>query len=158
MVMLYLHIESVQSCPWITDICWIWYCTEWIICKRGVSLFTAISGFGGHIITWWCHQMETISALLALCARNSPLTGEFPHKGQWRGALVFSLIFALNKQLSKQSWSWSFETLSRWLWYHCNESMFVSSCFVSNLLGIMISGIKYTKRNYPFFTTTGTLF
>ena len=38
--------------------------------------------------------METHSALLALCAENSPVTGEFPHKGQWRGALMFSLICA----------------------------------------------------------------
>ena len=30
--------------------------------------------------------METFSALLATCAGNSP------HKGQWRGALMFSLI------------------------------------------------------------------
>ena len=36
--------------------------------------------------------METFSALLAICARNSPVTGEFPHKGQWRGVLMFSLI------------------------------------------------------------------
>ena len=28
--------------------------------------------------TWWRHQMETFSALLALCARNSPVPGEFP--------------------------------------------------------------------------------
>ena len=27
---------------------------------------------------WWRHQMETFSALLALCAGNSPFTGEFP--------------------------------------------------------------------------------
>ena len=32
--------------------------------------------------------METFSALLAICAGNSP------HKGQWRGALMFSLICA----------------------------------------------------------------
>ena len=44
--------------------------------------------------TWWRHQMETFSALLALCAGNSPVTGEFPHKGQWRGALMFYLICA----------------------------------------------------------------
>ena len=44
-----------------------------------------------------------------------------PHKGQWRGALMFSLICALNKRLSKQSWGWSFETPSRSLWRHCNE-------------------------------------
>ena len=42
--------------------------------------------------SWWRHQMETFSALLALCAGNSPVTGEFPHKGQWRGALMFTLI------------------------------------------------------------------
>ena len=27
---------------------------------------------------WWRHQMETFSALLAICAGNSPVTGEFP--------------------------------------------------------------------------------
>ena len=40
------------------------------------------------------HQMETFSPSLALCAGNSPVTGEFPYKGQWRGALIFSLICA----------------------------------------------------------------
>ena len=44
--------------------------------------------------SWWRHQMETVSALLAICAVNSPVPGEFPHKGQWRGALMFSLIWA----------------------------------------------------------------
>ena len=43
-----------------------------------------------------------------------------PHKGQWRGALMFYLICALNKQLSKQLWGWWFETPSRSLWRHCN--------------------------------------
>ena len=28
--------------------------------------------------TWWRHQMETFSALLAICAGNSPVPGEFP--------------------------------------------------------------------------------
>ena len=27
---------------------------------------------------WWRHQMEAFSALLALCAGNSPVPGEFP--------------------------------------------------------------------------------
>ena len=43
-----------------------------------------------------------------------------PHKGQWRGALMFSLICALNKRLSKQSSGWWFETPLRSLWRHCN--------------------------------------
>ena len=42
----------------------------------------------GWLHIWWRHQMETYSALLALCAENSA------HKGQWRGALMSSLISA----------------------------------------------------------------
>ena len=38
--------------------------------------------------------METFSALLALCAGNSPVPVNSPHKGQWRGALMFTLICA----------------------------------------------------------------
>ena len=38
--------------------------------------------------------METVSALLAICAGNSPAPVNSPHKGQWRGALMFSLICA----------------------------------------------------------------
>ena len=46
------------------------------------------------IITWWRHQMETFSALLAICAgiHRSPVIS--PHKDQRRGALMFSLICA----------------------------------------------------------------
>ena len=45
-------------------------------------------------VAWWRHQMETFSALLALCAGNSPVPVNSPHKGQWRGALMFSFIYA----------------------------------------------------------------
>ena len=45
-------------------------------------------------MTWWRHQMETFSALLALCAGNSPTPVNSPHKGQWHGASMFSLICA----------------------------------------------------------------
>ena len=41
-----------------------------------------------------------------------------PHKGQWRGALIFSLNSAFDKRLSKQSWGWWFETPSWPLWRH----------------------------------------
>ena len=42
--------------------------------------------------SWWRHQKETFSALLAICAGNSPVQVNSPYKGQWRGALMFSLI------------------------------------------------------------------
>ena len=43
------------------------------------------------------------------------------YKGQWRGALIFSSIYALNKRLNKQPWGRWFETPSRSLWRHCND-------------------------------------
>ena len=44
-----------------------------------------------------------------------------PHKGQWRGALRFSLICAWIKRLSKQWRGWWFETLSCPLWRHRDD-------------------------------------
>ena len=70
--------------------------------------------------SWWRHQMETFSALLAICAENSPVPGEFPaQRPVTRSFDVFSEL-RLNKRLSKQSWGWWFETLSCSLWRHRN--------------------------------------
>ena len=70
---------------------------------------------------WWRHQMEAFSALLALCVGNSPVTGEFPTQRPVTRSFDVFLICALNKRLSKQSWSWWSETPSRSLWCHCND-------------------------------------
>ena len=45
-----------------------------------------------HLIPqpWWCHQMETFSASLALCAGIHRSPGNSLHKGQWRGVLIFT--------------------------------------------------------------------
>ena len=69
---------------------------------------------------WWCHQMETFSTLLAFCAGNSPVTGEFPTQrpATWSFDVFFDLL--LNQQLSKQWRRWSFEMLLFPLWCHCN--------------------------------------
>ena len=74
-----------------------------------------------YAFTWWRHQMETFSALLAICAGNSPVPGEFPT--QRPVTRSFDVYFDLrpNKRLSKQSWSWWFETLSPPLWRHGND-------------------------------------
>ena len=71
--------------------------------------------------TWWRHEMETFPALLAICAGNSPFPGEFPtQRPVTRNFDVFSDL-RLNKRLSKQSWSWWFETLSCPLWRHRDD-------------------------------------
>ena len=42
--------------------------------------------------SWWRHQIETFSALLAFCVGNSSVNS--PHIDHGRGALIFSLIWA----------------------------------------------------------------
>ena len=71
-------------------------------------------------LSWWHHQMETFSTLLAICVGNSPVTGEFPAQRPvtWSFDVFFDLC--LNEWLSKQSWGWWFEMPSYPLWCHSN--------------------------------------
>ena len=70
---------------------WYFRPSEWRLHAHGLSgpydHFTSV-----WANTWWRHQMETFSALLAIVRgiHRSPVNS--PHKGQWRGALMFSLI------------------------------------------------------------------
>ena len=91
-----------------------------------MSLVVKGRAFSGLIVlcvwhTWWRHQMETFSVLLAICAGNSPVPGEFPT--QRPVTLSFDVYFdlRLNKRLSKQSQGWWFETLLCPFWLHSNE-------------------------------------
>ena len=71
----------------------------------------------------WRHQMETLSALLGICAGNSPVPGELlPQRPVTRSFDIF-FDLRLNIRLSKQSWGWWFETLSRTFWRHRNVSI-----------------------------------
>ena len=70
--------------------------------------------------SWWRHQMETLSALLAIYAGNSPLPGEFPAQRPVTRSFDVFFDLRLNKRLSKQSWGWWYETPSRPLWRHCH--------------------------------------
>ena len=69
-------------------------------------------------IPWWRHQMETFSALLAICAWNSPVNGEFPAQRPVTRSFDVFLWSAMKKRLSKQWWGWWFETPSCPLWRH----------------------------------------
>ena len=72
------------------------------------------------VFSWWRHQMETFSALLALCAGNSPVTGEFPAQRPVTRSFGDFFDLRLNKRLSKHSWGGWFGTPSPSLWRHCN--------------------------------------
>ena len=77
--------------------------------------------------------METFSALLALCAGNSPVTGEFPSQRPVTWSFDVSFDLRLNNRLSKQTWGWWFETPSRSSWRHPN---------------VLIIGIRFKRRFY----------
>ena len=71
-----------------------------------------MSLYSWHPLSWWRHQMETLSALLAICAGNPPVPGEFPAQRPVTRSFDVFFDLCLNKR-------W-FETLSRPLWRHCN--------------------------------------
>ena len=86
----------IESGPWLS---------EWKFGFRlTVPIFSKFPAIHTHItqktkywmpfLTWWRHYMETFFALLALCGWIHQAPVDFPHKGQWREALMFFLICA----------------------------------------------------------------
>ena len=79
-------------------------------------IFTSKTASWYWILSWRRHEMDTVSALLAICAWNSPVPGEFPAQRPVTRSFDVFFVLRLNKRLSKQSWGWWFETPSRpWL-------------------------------------------
>ena len=75
-----------------------------------------------HVLTsaWWRHQLETFSELLALCAENSQVTGEFPAQRPVTRSFDVFFYLSLNKRLSEITRRRWFATPLRLLWRHCN--------------------------------------
>ena len=69
------------------------------------------------------------------------LSGEFPSQRPVTRSFEVSLIGALNKRLSKQSWSWWFEPPSCSLWRHCNALNFYDPVYIY----IHTCVVKYTS-------------
>ena len=65
-----------------------------------------------HVIKWkyFPHYWPCVRGI-----HRWPLNS--PHKGQWRGALMFSFICVW----ISQPWGWWVETPSHPLWRHCND-------------------------------------
>ena len=122
-----------QGFPYIVP----WFCTRnnrhgvitkansterhFLIWMRTARQPTTHGHCGAFILnSWWRHLMETFSAILALSAGNSPVTGEFPAQRPVTQSFDVFFDLRLNKRLSKQSWGKWFETLPRLLWRHCN--------------------------------------
>ena len=88
----YRVCASIKLCmsnsQWLFDLhCWSF--THLVpLCQEHIPLFLPNQWH----LSWWRHQMETFSVLLAICEGNSAVPGEFPSQGQWREALMFSLL------------------------------------------------------------------
>ena len=86
----------------VTDIALRWYlrlwksCSEWKVCKLAIGFQT--HRIIKHNLPWWRHQMETFSALMALC----PVPGELPSQRPVTRSFAAIFDLRLNKRLSKQ--------------------------------------------------------
>ena len=117
--LLYLSCIVVLSVPILFNMCnciMIITITTWLLSvpiyarlSTTTSLSISVCTWRNYYVccmiftlAWWRHQMETFSALLAICAGNSPVPGEFP--AQRPVTRSFDVYFDLrpNKRLSKQ--------------------------------------------------------
>ena len=136
----YIRVKAIEITATITAYLQFWQwllpSMDWHSYRKVVSKYLPMSRQKRHSVqkrrswnywmiahinkTWWRHQMETFSALLAICAGNSPVTGEFPTQRPVTRTFDVFFDMRLNEPLSKQSWGWWFETRSFSLWHHCN--------------------------------------
>ena len=131
-----------------------WCNNHYLLCSVFVQVLEIQVGYHK---SWRRHQMETFSTLLALCARNSQVTGEF--SSQKPVTRSFDVVFdpRLNKRLSKQSRRRWFETPLRSLLRHCNVDFLSTTIIIHDRLqfvaflsiwdAIILSNIKIYSYN-----------
>ena len=101
--------------------------------------------------TWWRHQMETFSVLLALCEGNPPVTGGFP--SQKSVTQSFDVCFDLHtaeQTIERRRW---FEAPSRSLRRHCKDTKTKSTCStlmanIYKVLEIQSASMKQLELNF----------
>ena len=118
--------------------------------------FNKFQHFRAHddIIKW-----KPLSALLAICAENSPVPGEFPTQRPVTQSFDFYFDLRLNNWLFKQLWGWWFETLLCPLWHHGNvtENVMPAAAICHTYHATIISchchtidvGSSYLSHHHP---------
>ena len=107
-----------------------------------------------HFTPWWRHQMEIFSALLAICAGNSPVAGEFTAPRPVTRSFDVFFGLRLNKRLRKQWWDWLPGTPSSSSWRHCNAMCWQLVC-ESDLIDVFVEfvfPIVYSLLTLCLFT------
>ena len=123
-----------------------------IYCIVGILLFVATPSHWGYLpshddVIKWKHFPRHWPFVRGI--HWSPVN--YTHKGQGRGALMFSSICHLNKRLSKQSWGWWCEMPSRSLWHRynvhlkCSKTFSDSVCFILPTAHNTDMGPHFTK-------------
>ena len=121
-----------------------WFCQQFSL------HLTALSHVTPH--TWWRHQMETFSVLLAICVGNSPVPGELTGP-RWiprtkaSAAELWCFVWSTPEwRLSKQSWGWWFETPSRILWCHSNAFITATEMELLKLISFSVKEIFILQK------------
>ena len=99
--MMYVYARKVCMCicssPYILCMC----DDESVIWRLGrpFTLNELLCMWPWFVRLWWRHKMETFPALLAICAGNSPVTGEFPARRPMARSFDIFVDLRLNKRL-----------------------------------------------------------
>ena len=156
------------------EICtWFWcalFCCAYIIRSNywySAGWFTATGAIIGLWSTWWRHQMETFCTLLAICAGNSPVPGEFPAQRPVTRSFNVFFYLRLNKRLSKESSGWWLEMLPRPLLGHSNQTMYKLwtkpctswfGCSTQKLVLYQKHISNFVKMSYSFSVSVSLLY
>ena len=146
--MMNYYSECVNKCVYLTCQCKIYF---------KIYMAFSISGFRVSFeyeyltsvkipIPWWRHQMETLYALLALCAGNSPVTCEFPSQSSVTRSFDVFFDLGLNKWLRKQSRRRWFEMSLCSLWRHCNANYISRSISIPYKIVFVLKQIHVVVR------------
>ena len=105
----------------------------------------------------------TFSPLVFPCEGKSLVTREFPAQRQVKRSFDVFFNLRMNKQLSKQSWGWWFETPSCSLWRHCivfQEQLISRKCVLlpdHDCMTFHLLTIKDSHKGEPFFKNDRTV-
>ena len=112
------HLEFPLNLPWVIELNHTR--SKWFNHGTKTPQFARDCEMKCKSISWWRHQMETFSALLAICAGNSPVPGDFPSQRPVTRSFDVFVDLHPKKRLSKRWWGCRFETPSCPLWRHRN--------------------------------------
>ena len=131
----------------------MWYSTKYYMYTFPVNKLNLVwYGSINRLATLWRHQMETFSALLAICAGNSLVPGEF--HAQRPVTRSFGVFFDLhpNKLLSKHSCGCWFDMLPRPSWRHRSELTVI----LRSPSGEIVNRLLFSSRPLCFHVNSGS--